>query len=817
MSEQSSQKKENNFMMKLATFIVDKRNLVFLVLAIAIIFSVIAQSWVQVENDLTKYLPDDSEARQGLDIMEDQFITYGSVRVMVANITMSEAGQIHDQLAEVDGVQSVTYDENENYRDVSALYSITFDYAESDDQCLEALELVKEQLADRDYYISTNLGDQAAEALDKEISVITAYVALIVVAVLCFTSQTWAEIPVMILTFVTAMILNLGTNFLLGKISFVSNSVTSILQLALSLDYAVILCNRFKEERQTLELREAVIVALSKGIPEIGASSLTTIGGLIAMMFMQFKIGPDMAICLIKAILYALLSVFVVMPGLLMLFGPLMEKTVHRNFVPKIPFVGKFAYATRYIVPPVFIVVLILAFRLSSDCPYAYGYGILATPKLNDTQIAENLIEDTFGAENFVALVVPSGDYDAERRLLERLDTFEEVDYTMGLSNIEALDGYMLADKLTPRQFSELMDLDYEAAQVVYAAYAAKNEDYGEAVGNLSTYSVPLIEILLFACDQVESGIVTLDDEQTDMLNEAKTMMESGKNQLQGENYNRILVYLNLPVSGDTTYAFLDTLRETAKIYYPEGNVYVVGESTSEYDFQKSFETDNIVVSVMSILIVLVVLLFTFNSAGMPVLLILVVQGAIWINFSIPTIQGTYIFFMSYLVVSSIQMGANIDYAIVIASRFNELKREMDHRQAMIETMNFAFPTILTSGTVLSMAGILVGRMTSDAAIVGIGCIGRGTIISMILAMFVMPQILLLGSRIVDRTSFSMPVKELTARARGQVLIDGVVHGEIHGTISGIVRATVDGDVDLRVISGTVAEKGAEDETDEKK
>lgn len=817
MSEQSSQKKENNFMMKLATFIVDKRNLVFLVLAIAIIFSVIAQSWVQVENDLTKYLPDDSEARQGLDIMEDQFITYGSVRVMVANITMSEAGKIHDQLAEVDGVQSVAYDENENYRDVSALYSITFDYAESDDQCLEALELVKEQLADRDYYISTNLGDQAAEALDKEISVITAYVALIVVAVLCFTSQTWAEIPVMILTFVTAMILNLGTNFLLGKISFVSNSVTSILQLALSLDYAVILCNRFKEERQTLELREAVIVALSKGIPEIGASSLTTIGGLIAMMFMQFKIGPDMAICLIKAILYALLSVFVVMPGFLMLFGPLMEKTVHRNFVPKIPFVGKFAYATRYIVPPVFIVVLILAFRLSSDCPYAYGYGILATPKLNDTQIAENLIEDTFGAENFVALVVPSGDYDAERRLLERLDTFEEVDYTMGLSNIEALDGYMLADKLTPRQFSELMDLDYEAAQVVYAAYAAKNEDYGEAVGNLSTYSVPLIEILLFACDQVESGIVTLDDEQTDMLNEAKTMMESGKNQLQGENYNRILVYLNLPVSGDTTYAFLDTLRETAKIYYPEGNVYVVGESTSEYDFQKSFETDNIVVSVMSILIVLVVLLFTFNSAGMPVLLILVVQGAIWINFSIPTIQGTYIFFMSYLVVSSIQMGANIDYAIVIASRFNELKREMDHRQAMIETMNFAFPTILTSGTVLSMAGILVGRMTSDAAIVGIGCIGRGTIISMILAMFVMPQILLLGSRIVDRTSFSMPVKELTARARGQVLIDGVVHGEIHGTISGIVRATVDGDVDLRVISGTVAEKGAEDETDEKK
>ncbi|MEI3210729.1 MAG: MMPL family transporter [Lachnospiraceae bacterium] len=113
-----------------------------------------------------------------------------------------------------------------------------------------------------------------------------------------------------------------------------------MLQLALSLDYAIIFCNRYKEEHQTLPIREAVIVALSKAIPEIEASSLTTVGGLIAMMFMQFKIGSDMAICLIKSIMFALLSVFVVMPGLLMLFGPLMDRTEHRNFVPKIPFVG---------------------------------------------------------------------------------------------------------------------------------------------------------------------------------------------------------------------------------------------------------------------------------------------------------------------------------------------------------------------------------------------------------------------------------------------------------------------------------------------
>ena len=418
------------------------------------------------------------------------------------------------------------------------------------------------------------------------------------------------------------------------------------------------------------------------------------------------------------------------------------------------------------------------------------------------------MINDNFGTANFVALVVPTGDYEAEAELLQELQEYEEIDYTMGLSNVEAMGGYMLADKLTPRQFAELADMDYEVAQVVYTAYAAKNEDYGEIVGSLSTYSVPLIDILLFACEQIESGFVTLEQEQMDMLNEAKTQMESAKKQLQGDTYNRVLIYLTLPEGGQETYDFIDTLSELARKYYPEGDIYVVGDSTTEYDFQKSFSNDNLVVSIVSILIVLVVLLFTFKSVGMPVLLILVIQGAIWINFSVPAFTGTKLFFMSYLVVSSIQMGANIDYAIVIGSRYMELKNEMPHKQAIIETMNFAFPTIITSGTILAVAGTLIGSMTSDAAIVGIGdSLGRGTIISILLVMFVLPQILLVGGEIVDRTSFSMPSTVKRAAASGRVRVDGMVRGEIHGTVSGTIHATVDGDVNLNVISGTAIEE----------
>ena len=759
-----------SFMLKLARFIVDKRNLVFLVVIIGLIFSVFSCSWVQVENDLTAYLPADSETRQALDVMDEQFTTFGTASVMVANLPLADAFDLQEKLEDVEGVQGVAFDEtDEHYNNVSALFSVTFDYDEDDERCLDALERVKDSLAGYDLYVSTDLGNTQEETIDHEISVIMVYVAIVIVTVLLFTSETYGEVPVLILTFVVALVLNQGTNFMMGKISFISNSVTSILQLALSIDYAIIFCNRFKEEHRSLPLREAVIVALSKSIPEIGASSLTTIGGLVAMLFMQFKLGPDMALCLIKSILFALLSAFVVMPGLLMLFGPLIDKTGHRSFVPKISFVGKFAYATRHVVPILFVALAVIGCRLSSDCPYAYGYGLISAPKLNETQIAENMIDDNFSTKNLMALVVPAGDYDKERAILDELEQYDEVDSTLGLSNVEAMGGYMLTDRLTPRQFSELTDLDYEVAEFLYGAYAANHENYGKIVGGLSTYSVPLIDMFLFLYDEVQQGYVTLDDELQSTLDDAYTQMTNAKLQLQSEQYSRMLIYSTLPVSGDETYAFTDTVTAIAQKYYPGEKVYLAGDSTNEYEFEKSFAVDNKVVSIVSILIV-----------------------------------------------SSIQMGANIDYAIVIASRFQETKTKMHHRDAIIETLNFAFPTIITSGSILSISGFLIGRMTSEPVIAGIGeSLGRGTVISIIMVMFALPQILLIGSKVIDRTSFAVPNVIHRHAADGRIRLDGVVHGEIHGTVSGVVRAIVDGEVNVTVISGSMVEEGgADDETE---
>lgn len=821
MSKKMKEKDDAGFMVKVATFIVDKRNLFFLIFGIAIIFSLVSSSWVKVENALSAYLPDSTETSKGLSRMENEFVTYGSAKIMVTNITYETACEISDMIEDMDSVVMLTFDDtSEHYNNFSALYDVTFNYPETDDRALEALSELEDKLSGYDIYVSTTMGDASAEQIESEMSVITVLVAIIVVTVLLLTSQTWAEVPVLLLTFVASMLITNGTNFIMGTISFVSNSVTVVLQLALSIDYAIIFCNRYKEEHERLPIREADIVALSKAIPEIASSSLTTIGGLVAMMFMQFGIGRDMALCLIRAIFLSLLSVFLLMPGLLMLFGKLMDKTRHKSFIPKIPFVGKFAYKTRFVMPVIFVALIVVAYLISSKCPYVYGYSKIDTPIQSDSQLVDEMIDESFGTSNMVALTVPAGSYDKEAKLIADLEACEEVDSCMGLANTEAMDGYMLADKLTIREFSELLELDYEVAELLYMAYAVNDENYAKLVNGLSNYRVPLIDMIMFLYDEVEEGYVTLDDDLMDTLENAHTLMKVAKDQLQGENYSRILVYLNLPEEGDETFAFLDRMHDMAGVYYPEDEVLIPGESMSQYDLYKTFQVDNTVVNVVSILAVLVVLLFTFKSAGMPVLLILVIQGAIWINFSFPALQNKPLFFMSYLIVSSIQMGANIDYAIVISGRYMELKDKMSKEQAIIETMNFAFPTIVTSGTMLAIAGILIGQMSSDGAICGIGqCLGRGTIISIIIVMFALPQILLLGEKVIEKTSFAVSIPIKMEKTTGLIRVDGIVSGQVEGNIVGEMHGFIRGNANLLVSTGNVEQQqddgGKPEESDE--
>lgn len=812
---EENKNKGNSAMIRIASFIVDKRMLFFLIYIIALIFSVIASGWVKVNNDLADYLPETTETKQGLEIMDKEFVTFGSAKIMVANISFDDAKELQTRIEDMDGVSQVTFtDEDadqsdfvEHYNNGSALYSITFAYDEKDDRALESLNKVKEALSDYDIYVQTGLGNQQAEIIEEEINKIMVLVAVVVVSVLLLTSESYGEIPVLLITFVSSMLLNSGTNFLLGTISFVSNSVSSILQLALSVDYAIIFCNRYKEELKDYDVHDAVVVALSKSIPEIFSSSLTTVSGLMAMIFMQYRIGADLGVVLIKAILLSLLSVFTLMPGLLVLFSGLMEKTKHKSFVPKISAVGRFAYRSRVVLPIIFAVLFAAFAVLSQMTPYVYGYSTLPTPVQNSQQKAEKLIEDNFGSENYCAIVVPAGSYKTEAKLIKDLESYTEVDYCQGLANTEAMDGYMLTDELSPRDFSELLDLDYEVAELLYTTYAADQGEYGRIVGGISSYKIPLMDILMFVYEKSEEGYVTLDSDTEETLSTAYQQIRDGRKQLEGDDYDRILVYMTIPLpeQDDAAFDFVQTMHDLAQSYYEGKNVYVVGDCTSQRDLQTSFQRDNIVVSVMSILFVLVILLFTFKSTGLPVLLVAVIEGAIFINFGIPTVIHEKVFFMGYLIVSSIQMGANIDYAIVISSRYIDCRKTQDRKSSIIEALNFSFPTIITSGSMMILAGVFIGQMTSDACIAGIGeCLGRGTTISVLLVMFVLPQILLIGDKLIAKTTFEIERPVKTREETGTVVVNGAIRGTINGTVIGTMNAVVRGDVKAIVVSGNI-------------
>ena len=801
------------FMDKLAAFVVDKRKLFVLLYIIAAVFSVISMGWVNVENDVTKYLPEDTETRQGIDVMNENFSAFATARVMVSNVTYDTALELYDRLQAVEGVTAITFDDSQDhYRHASALYEVNFAGQALEEKTVAALEEIRQILAGYDLSIDSTVGYDENAMLREEMTTILVVAAIIILAVLTLTSRSYAEVPVLLITFGAAALLNMGSNYLLGTISFISDSVAVVLQLALAVDYAIILCHRFVDEHENKNARDAAVSALRKAIPEISASSLTTISGLTALGFMKFAIGMDLALVLIKAILLSLLSVFTLMPGLLVLFCPLMDKTRHRKLMPNVSFLGKFAVKTRRVLPPLFLLTLVGAFILSSQCPYAYSFTDLRTAKMTERQHAYFRIKETFGTSNMAAMVVPSGNYEAEEAILEELSRYPQVKSTMGLAGIEIMEGRKLTDALSPRELSELIGLDYEVAELLYTAYAAEYNQYGKILSGVEEYRVPLFDLFVYLKDQMDRHNITLGGEDEASVGALLGQLDTARQQLQSEKYSRMVVYLNLPEESQETFAFLEEIRRVIGQYY-EGDYYVVGNSTSSRDLSASFAADNLMISVLSAFFVILVLLFTFRSAGLPILLIVVIQGSIWINFSIPTLTGQPLYFLGYLIVNAIMMGANIDYAIVISSHYQELKRQMPHKEAIVHAVNAAFPTVFTSGTMMASAGLLIGNMSAQPVVSIMGtCIGRGTIISMFLVLCVLPSILVLGDSIINRTSFKMkPILPATRQAAGTVRIQGHIRGYISGIVDADFDGILKGEMNAAISTESKVEEGDKD------
>lgn len=808
---------EKNILYKAAAIVVDKRKFVYIIFAVMFVASLVLMNYVQVNNSLTSYLPEGTQTKMSADIMEREFVTYATTKIMVSNITADSAEKIKDMLEEAEGVKSVSFENDEDhFKNSSALFEVTLTEADDLDRQLEIVDELKGRLEGYDSYFFSDTIDDSSKLLDQEVSVIMVLSVVVILLVLLLTSESFMEVPIFLTVLGVSILLNMGTNYFMGEISFITKSIAAVLQLALGIDYSIILSNRFTEEKKTHDNREAIILALSKGVIEIASSSLTTIAGLAALILMQLKIGADLGLVMCKGILFSLLTVFLLMPGLLYDCSNLLDKSRHKSFIPSIEIWCRLVVKLRWIVPFVFAAVMILGYVLSSIVPYTFDTTSRGSTRPTESSIAQEKIENTFGESHALAMIVPKGDYDSEAKIIEEMKNYPNVESAVGLAATE-IEGVTLTEKITPRQLADVMDIDYSLCTLLYQAYGAKNEEYGALLGDVSEFRVSLLDLFPFIHDCIEKGIVNMSEEDEADLNQTYDDLMDARKQLEGEEYARIVFTYSCPIESDEAYAMLADSEKIGRKYYDE--VLIASNTTGAYDLKETFNVDNKKISVVTLLALLVILIFTFRGIGLPVILTMAIQGSVWINFSIPYITNTPLIFLGYLVVSSIQMGATIDYAIVFANRYLILRREMNAKEASINALNQAFPTIITSGSILTLSGYLMCIVSTNAMISSLGkVLGQGTLISIIIVMLVIPDIVILLDKFISKTTFKekeRPEKNRRRENTGTMIVNGKIDGWVSGYVFGEFKGVVRGDVNARIEMKDDAPKLLEEDSDE--
>ncbi|MGN0818104.1 MAG: RND family transporter [Candidatus Coproplasma sp.] len=762
-------------MKKLAKFIVDKRKWIILAFVGIMAFCIWGTTQVKIEYDITSYLPDSTDTKMALEIMDDEFVTYGTATIMLRNVPYAEAKSLHDEIEEYEGVKSFTFNSTSDYyKDSCALFKITFEGDDSDPVSVAAYEKIVERLSSYDSLVSVSLLDTMAEDLQNDINFVLVLVVAIIIVVLIFSSKSFAEVGVYLIVFMVAALMNMGTNFFFGTISFVSNSVCVILQLALAIDYAIILCHRFTEENERLhgDAYNAVIEALSKAIPEICGSSLTTIAGLIALTTMALRLGADLGLVLAKSILCSMLTVFLFMPAVILLFNKPIQRTRHRNFVPSVRPVARTVVKCRYVILALFVAIVSVGTYYSFQVDYCYSMNSIDTSRPSETQVALRETEKVFGASNQFVILVPGNDYEQQGKILDMVEAHDEIDDALGIANVELTlnaQKVLLTQQINYKEFAKLLAVDEGVADEIYLAYAFFSqedtkgglEEIALYSANKNIYTASLLEMCdcAFSHDDFITAYLYNDADSLETYEDLRETVQDAEKQLIGKNYSRLLFNINGAVESKETFALIDRLLIEVKGYCPQA--IFAGDSMSSYDLNRSFVGDNIKVSLLTILFVFIILMLTNRSWGVPIPLVLTIQGAIFINFALFALSGTNVYFFVYLIVSAIQMGATIDYAIVTTGRYVDFRKSMDAKTAIAEAVNAAFPTIVTSGTILVAAAFLIGAIVKNPLIATLGtCLGKGVIISILSVILVIPSMLVVFDKPLLKTYFTKREKK---------------------------------------------------------
>ncbi len=675
-------------MKKFYMSLVNHRKTMVMIFTMVFVVCLLLGNLVKVNYDINDYLPESSPSTVSLELMQEEFDGgIPNARIMISDVTIPEALEYKEKLEAVDGVTAVTWlddvvsifvplstldtDTLETYyKDNNALFTVTIE----EDRRIEAVSSIREIIGE-DNAMTGSAVSTAISTTETvlEVNKISIFTVLFVLVVLVMTTNSWMEPLIVLIGLGLAIVINNGTNLIFGEISFVTNAAGSILQLAVSLDYSVFLLHRFEECRQeNPDVKAAMTEALCKSTSSILSSGLTTVIGFLALVLMQFRLGPDLGLALAKGVAISLITVFVFMPSFILLTYKWLDKTRHKDLLPKFDLFGKSVQKMTIPMVCIFVILIIPAYLASNANDYYYGSSNIFG---NETQLGSDtaVIESVFGKSDTYVLMVPAG------------DTATETELSQELNNL-------------PQVTSIISYVDLAGAEI------------------------PL-----------------------------EYLDENTLSQLISKNYSRMVLSVDVPYEGEETFALVEQVRNIAQKYYSD-TYYLAGEGVSTYDLMETVTDDMVKVNFMAIAAVFIVLLLSLRSISLPIVLVLSIETAIWINLSIPYFMDTPIFYIAYLIISSIQLGATVDYAILMTDRYKENREMMNKKAAVIQTISDVTVSILTSGSVLTVVGLLLGYITTNQLLGQLGIfIGRGAILSLIIVLFVLPGLLYLFDPLIIR------------------------------------------------------------------
>ena len=681
-------------MKKIASFISNHSKMIVLVSILLLVPAIIGYIHTKINYDILVYLPKDIETIKGQNILTNDFKSGAFSFVFVENNKATDVLKLEKEISKIEGVNKVfsLYDVTgevipidiipDNIKDKlsnedSTLMIVTFNTSTSDETTIEAVKNLRKLCKGENVSGMTAMVLDTMELSDKEITAYVIIAVILCLIVLVFATDSFM-VPIFLLGNIgMAIIYNMGSNIFLGNISYITKAITAVLQLGVTTDFSIFLYHKYETEKTKIkDNKKAMANAIEKTFKSVIGSSLTTIAGFLALCSMDLTLGKDIGIVMAKGVLFGLISVIIIFPSLLLVFNNIIEKTKHKDYLPKFDKLTDLIIKGKNIILIIFLILLIPSFYGNKNVSVYYKLD-KSLPDYLGSSIANKRLKDEYNIVSpEIVLVDKNVKKDEIKKLVKELEKIEGIDLVLSPSTLTNIPISILPDEL----------------------------------------------------------------EET----------------IDNDKYNMIIINSTYEVASDELNNQVDKVFNIIKKY--DKNAILAGEGPLMKDLTVIADHDFKMVNYASILVIFILMLIVLKSLSLPFILIATIEFAILVNMSCAYITGTTLPFIASIVVGTIQLGATIDYAILMSTKYLEERQKNKNKiKAMKKTLMSTVPSIFISA--LCFFGATFGvSVYSKIDMIGAICtlLSRGAIISMLVVVFILPTLLLLFDKIIIKTTKNM-------------------------------------------------------------